>query len=518
MTAALAITGAVIAGCGGSDEGSDGGDGGREASSKVDSRAPDSRPHETGARDSHATADSGQADAGPDCGSVPPSGSQLVATENPVDVLGLTTDNYAVYLDTNAQSLSAVPLAGGPVRVIGATTAQSGTAWINGASVLFLNKPADPTTGLAPLSAWSAATGAHAISPSVFGYDSYYYSYDVDPTGAHLAYLASTDGATATLTLAALDGTMATPLVTRIDLGNFNCPPILQFVGQTLLATYCSVAGASDAGANATVATFAAPSFTMVTLATVAPTGGPMTTQNPAGTGVLLSTAAGLVLYPLAGGTPTTIDATGTGGSFTTAGDLVYTTTAGALNRWSAMSGTTVTLVPSQMNYLLTLSPDDQWVQVAKKVNNSNGLSDIFLASATTPGAATVVWDKATASPIGFSADSMYSTFGVGFSTTFGAVPFDVEVSKVSGGTPTQAAQCLSTPQFTSGSTVIVNDDVTKATAMADIESIDLAGVSGKKTLVTQADQNSLWASGQLVYSWHCTAGPKAGVWALPVP
>jgi VCBS repeat-containing protein len=500
---ALAAACAAILGCSGAGGG-----------------ASSTAPSDAGrARDSLATADAASNDANAACGDVPPSGKQLVATTDPVSVLGLTKDGYAIYFDTNSLSLDAVPMKGGAMRSIGSNTSQSGTVWINGTSVLFLPTPANPNTGIAPLSAWSATSGAHTISASAFAYDSYYYTYDIDPTAAHVAYLASTDGLSATLTVSSIDGKTQTPLVDHIDLTNQACPPILQFSGETLLTSYCLSAGFSDAGGLEAIATFAGPSFAQVTLGTVTPNGGPVASVNPQNTAILVSSSPGLIVYPLTGGAATTVDAAGSAGLFTTTGDIVYTTMDGALKRYSMTSATMTPLVASKMNYLLALSPDDQWAQVAEQMDLNTGLSDLYLASATTAGSATSSWGKPTAAPMGFSSDSAFSTFGLNFPTTFGALPFDVEASPVAGGSPSEASQSLSQPLFTSGSHLIVNDHVTRLTGAADIESLDLAASSERKTLVTQAAPNYIWAPpDQLVYSWNCRSDSASGVWVISTP
>jgi hypothetical protein len=149
----------------------------------------------------------------------------------------------------------------------------------------------------------------------------------------------------------------------------------------------------------------------------------------------------------------------------------------------------------------------------------STGLSDLYLASATTTGAAIASWSKTTAAPIGFSADSAFSTFALNIPMTFGEIPFDVEASPVSGGAPAEASQSLSQPLFTSGSHLLANDNVTKVTGAGDIESIDLAAPSEKKTLVTQAAPSFVWAPpDQLVYSWNCKPGPTSGIWVISTP
>jgi hypothetical protein len=506
---------AAIAGCGGAGDSVDGGPRTDAGAATDASRARDAQPHETGAHDSGVTKEAAaDVEAGPDCGSVPPSGKQLVATESPVSIVGLTTDGYAVYLDTNAQALNAVPPAGGSAMDLGKVTSQSGTTFIEGSVVLFLPKPADPVTGRAPLSAWTAASGSHVLSPTAFGYDSYYYTYDADSAGAQIAYLLSNmAGTSATLTLSSLDGTMQTPLVPEVDLTNYACPPILQFFGETLVATYCLLGSK-----NATIAAFAGPTFSQVTLATLKPTGGPMVSPDPTQTKLLVAGYSGLALYTLSGGSPVVVDATGTGGYFTAGGDIVYTTLAGALKRYVTSTATTLTLVTDQMKYLLALSPDGQWAQVAEHVNDNTGLSDLFLASTTTAGAATQVWGMPTAASLGFSTDSTFSVFGTNFPKIFGEIAFDVQASAVAGGAPAMVSQSLSSPVFTSGSRVLANDHVTRATGLADIESLDLAAASDSRTLVTQADPNFVWASHELTYSWNCKPGPSSGVWRMSAP
>jgi VCBS repeat-containing protein len=521
LTLALAVTCAPIVGCGGTCSNEMGSDGGstKDVARPQDTSVPESGSKEASGDSGHPQPDAGAPDASPDCGAVPPSGTQLVAIKDPVTVLGLTGDGYAVYLDTNAESLSAVAITGGTAKAIGASTSQSGTLWTHAGGVLFLPAPANPVTGICPLSAWTAASGSHAISTSAFGYDGYYYTYDVDSSGAYVAYFATTDGISATLTISSIDGATQKAIATNIDLTNYSCPPMVQFSGETLLTNYCFTAGTSDAGGLAVVAAFAGPSFTGVPLGTAPPSGGPMVSVNPAGTQALVTTSPGLVLYPIAGGSGIPVDPTGTGGSFTANGDIVYTTTAGALKRYSATSGMTITLVPSGMNFLLALSPDGNWAHAGQKEDSSSGLTDLYLASATTPGSATQLWAKTTAASMGFSADSTYSAFGVNFPMIFGAIPFDIEASPVAGGTPAVASESLSSPLFTTGTKLLINDNVTKATGAADIVSIDLAAASAKKTLVAQADPNYfLGPTDQLVYSWHCNAGATSGVWTVATP
>ena len=434
-------------------------DAGKADSAKAEAGKPDSAKADTGKPDSGKTdsgkPDSGKADAsgtdagdaGPDCGTIPPVGTQIVASTDPLVLQGqgLTSDGYAFYEDTNTQVLYVVPAAGGSPANLGSMTSQGRTFYLNGGkAVLFLPAAANPNTGLAPLSAWTAASGPAAISTGAFAYDSFDYTYDVTQDGTEVVYFSGQAGFTASLTVSSIDGKSQKTLVQNIDLTNEYCSPTAQFVNHTVVAYYCLAAPVGDAavgeaGVGAlTIASFASPAYTQVTLVTApAPTAntalygpGPV---SPDGSKLLLSPyqdAPDLALYPLAGGAPTTVDPNGVQGGFLPKGDVVYVTQSGAMMLYSttdagvADAGGSLTLVTGGVGGLMTLSPDGNWLQVAS-AENQYYFTNLFLASATTPGPLTTLWSPTSAYAFGFTPDSKFETFGTNLSTTFGNNSFD---------------------------------------------------------------------------------------------
>jgi hypothetical protein len=468
----------------------------------------------------------GAAEAGPDCGATPPTGTQVVATTDPVVIFKVTTDDHVVYEDLTTQELYAVAAGGGKPSDIGKMTSQGGTVWTHGVAVLYLPVAADPSTSIAPISVWTPAGGTAVISKSAVAVDSYYYTYDASKDGQYVAYFATTDSATATLTVSTSDGKTQTPLVTGIDLTDQSCfPPAVQFVDDTVVAQYCVIPSANDAGVTpgetATIQAFSAPSFATITLgSTFQPSAGPLTLDPTGKLALMVSpSGAGLSLYPLAGGSPVTVDATAVAGLFTTTGDILYTTMTGALMRYTAASSTTMTLVTSGLSVPFDVSPDGNWLQAASKQNATTGLADLYLVSATTPGAASAVVKTATASPEGFSTDSTFSVFGTNFPMDFGPATYDLEASKTSGGASAKVLSVASGALFTTGSKLVCNTNQSKSTGAADIVSIDLSATGAPTTLVTQADPNLfLTSTKQVVYSWYCNENAKAGVWTLTPP
>ncbi len=512
---ALALILTVGQGCG-SNKASppgNGGDGGVDGS--ADTGAPE------------ASTEAGDAgDAGAACGTKPPTGTQLVASAHPLVVLSLTGDDHAVYEDLTTQELYAVATGGGMPSDIGKMTSQGRTVWSHGSSVLYLPIAADPSTSVAPISSWTAAAGTSVISKSAVAVDSYYYTYDASKDGQYVAYFATTDAMTATLTVSTIDGKTQTPLVPNIDLTDQSCfPPAVQFVNDTVVAQYCLIpVPTADAGTppeTASIAAFTAPAFTAVTLgSTFTPSAGPVTVDPTGKLALLVSpSGSGLSLYPLAGGIPALVDANGVSGLFTTTGDILYTTTSGSLVRYTASTAMMTTLVTSGVAIPFDVSPDGNWVQTASKQNTTTGLTDLSLASATTPGPLTSIVKTTTASPEGFTADSKYSVFGTNFPMDFGPVTYDLESSTTAGGAASKVLSVASGALFTAGSKLVCNTNQSKATGAADIVSIDLSSTAPPTTLVTQADPNLfLTSTGLVVYSWYCNEGGMAGVWTLTAP
>jgi len=541
VAVALLLAGAAgLVGCGSSSSNSPADAGG----SMMDSSSMEDSPTESGATDSapsdSASTDSGKADAGSDaamldCGKTPPTGTQIVASTEPLVLQGrgLTSDGYAFYEDTNTQVLYAVDTAGGAPANLGPMTSQGGTFYLNGGrAALFMPAPADPATSIGVLTAWSAASGPTVMSSSILAFDAYNYNYDVTMDGAYVAYFAF-GGGNATLTISTIDGQTKQALVPNIDLSNQSCLPFVQFVGDTLVAYYCLATPVPDSGAAAgalTIASFAVTSSNFAAITPVTLVNLPAPTQNnplqypdpvsPDGTKLLVPASSGLALYPIAGGPPTTIDANGAGGGFTPAGDVVYGTTGGALMRYSgADAGSPLTLESSGGQFVRSFSGDGNWLQTATNVSSS-GLTDVWLASAMTPGSPTSEWGQLSAEAFGFTADSRYEAFATNIPSTFGITTFDFYASPVSGGSATKILSSAGTLWFTSGSKLVTNVNVDKTTGAADIESVDLSNPSAATTLVAQADPNFFYAgaSNKVVYTWYCAPNSTAGIWAVTAP
>ncbi len=458
-------------------------------------------------------------DAGPDCGASPPMGKQLVMSPNPLVVLGTTGDANAIYEDLTTQLIYAVPVAGGSPTKIGSMTSQGRTLWTNGGTaVLYLPVATNPMDAVAPLSAWTAAGGVHVISTAALAQDSYFYTYDASQDGKYVAYFATTDGVSGTLTASTIDGLTQTPLVMNVDLQNQTCYPMVQFVGDTLVAQYCLTP--EPPTVVSTVSTFAAPTFTAVTIgAMFVPSNSPIAV-DPTGKLLMLSPpTGGIALFPIDGTAPTTIDATGVGAAFTPTGDVLYTSSSTAMLRWSATTKMATMLVPSGLSFPLYLSADANWVQAAANQDSTTGLTDLYIASTMTPGPAISVVTTPTVSAFGFSADSKYSGLGTNFPMNFGSATFDFEVSKTSGGMPAKVLSAASAPLYTSGSKLICNTNQSKTTGAADIVALDLSTTAAPTVLVTQADPDLFMAkTHDVVYSWYCDLNAMAGIWALTPP
>jgi hypothetical protein len=476
--------------------------------------------------------DSGTAQEGGDdgsttmgCGAIPPSGTQIVAAPSQLVVQGLTTDGkYVFYVDTGKQTLSAVPVAGGQPAMVGPYTISGGITLRAGGAAYFSS--ASMTTNIGALQAWTPGTGGVQISNNV----TLAGGFDMSPDGSLVAYFAAagTDATTGTLTVSTADGKTQTPLVMNVDVAN--CPANAQFVQPSpsappvLLAAYCPKSagdgGAPGTGQPETIAAYAGAAFTQTVIGTFNSMNVPyFMPVDPKGTQMLLAgQSGGLALYPIAGGAPKTVDANGVSGTAqfaSDAGDIVYSTSGGAVNRYSATTGTTTALLATGNYALQTLSKDGTWMQLSQNVDPMTGGTDVFLASATTAGMATSLWPMLTASASGFTSDSKYEFFA-----TAGAMAMtsDLYSSPVSGGAPSKLATIAGAVALP-GSVIAIADNYTMSSGTADIEVVDMSNPTAKKTLVTQADPNlNVAATNQIVYSWYCQLNSMAGIWVAPPP
>jgi hypothetical protein len=530
-------------------------DSGRADAGHADSGRADSGHGDAGHGDADDAADAGA----PDCGAIPPTGTQLVASKDPLILQGgrTTSDGYAFYLDANTQELFDIPAAGGSPAKLGIMTSQSNTFWANGGkAALFLPAPCNPETMVAPLWGWSAATGPKLISSIAFSWDSFNYTYDATEDGTQVAFFTNPGNYTAALAVTSLSTGQSLSLVGGIDLTMQSCWPFVQFVGDTIVAYYCLAGG--TAPGSVTVASFAGPTYTQTTLATfpaptqTAPLYAPAA-LSPDRTHLLLTPnqgAPGMALYPIAGGVPTTVSATGQQGSFAPNGDVIFIKSDGTVQRYVAAgagtdagtsdagatdagsdAGTTdaattdaggpLTLVGASAGVegLLALSADGNWLQVLTAYSQTAPYpTNVGIASATTPGPVTTVWSPITATAVGFTTDSKFEVFAA---PTGDAGVYELGASSVSSGPLITVPAIASGPTYTTASKLILSANGNVLTGGADLKAVDLANPAAASTLVTQADPFFFYtgaSSNQLLYSWHCAATHASGVWALTAP
>jgi hypothetical protein len=532
-------------------------DSGRADAGHADSGHADSGHVDASHSDAEDAADAGA----PDCGAIAPTGTQLVASTDPLILQGsrTTSDGYAFYLDANTQELFTIPAVGGTPAKLGIMTSQSDTFWANGGkAALFLTAPCNPETLIAPLWVWSAATGPKMISSIAFSWDSFNYTYDATQDGTQVAFFV-VGGSSASLSVTSPATGQFKSLVDGIDLTSQSCWPFVQFVGDTIVAYYCLAGG--TAPGSVTVASFAGPSFTQTTLATfpapsqTAPLQAPGAI-SPDATHLLLTPAQGapdVALYPIAGGGKVTVSATGQQAAFARNGDVVFIRSDGTVQRYVAAgagtdagsldaggdagttdagdastgdAGTTdaggpLTLVGASagLEGLLGLSADGNWLQVFTNYSQTDPYpTNVDIASASTPGPVTTVWSPVTASAFGFTTDSKFEAFAA---PTGDAGFYELGASSVSGGSLITIPKIASAPTFTTSSKLILGVNGNALTGSADLRAVDLANPSAASTLVTQADPFYFYTgatSNQLLYSWHCAATSASGVWALTAP
>ena len=137
------------------------------------------------------------------------------------------------------------------------------------------------------------------------------------------------------------------------------------------------------------------------------------------------------------------------------------------------------------------------------------------IASASTPGAGTIVWAPLTASALGFTTDSKFEVFAAPVGD---AGLYELGASSVSGGSLITIPKIAAAPTYTTASKFILSVNANTLTGGADLETVDLTNPTAATTLVTQADPYFFYTgatSKQLLYSWHCEATQASGVWAL---
>jgi hypothetical protein len=484
---------------------------------------------------------------------VGPHGTQLVGSPS-VSLDGVTSDGFVIYTDALTMNASAVPIAGGAPIAIGSVDATN-SVFVSGKVVYFepMTVPGQGGARVGLLSAWTAAGGVAAISPSIVAVPTGLPGSGngivaVSADGTHILYVETQDGLIGTLTVATIDGRTRTPLLPGLDLVTMGCQPYVAFAGANAMAGYCIASMGLDAGSPseggvadamppeagadgssgsgnrgvATIATFTGPTFARQVLATNVSAA---FVVDAGGAHVLVSGAPGLVVYPSAGGAGTTIDRAGAAGVFTKDGlNVVYTTGAGDLRRSPVTAPAPVTLASGGLIGLLTLSPDESWALSYKSLGNMGNTYDLYLASAKSAGAVTALSATSGAAIYGdaFTADSRYALYFANVDVTKSVGDF--YAARTSGGTPVRVTSAAWSVAATSGSKALFNDNCPSCSlasaGSADLRGVDLANPGAPTTLVSQASANFFLTAtkDEVVYAWTCKQDSTAGLYVIPVP
>jgi hypothetical protein len=475
-------------------------------------------------------------------GSILPHGNQL-ADGGALALNGITSDDYVIYTDTSSSTAYAVSLAPGSTPISLGTVDQYDDVIVRGKIVILgtSSTSGNSSAGVGGAMIWTSAASAPAsLGSAVVLYNQYANEIAASADGAHVVYIDDVNaaGTGGDIYMAAADGSGKTLLAGSVDVAYDECTAALGFAGTHAVAAYCVVpdggavdAGLADGGTNlnvATVSSFTAASGTPATIATNVQA---VFSVDPGGTTVVVNGATGTAAYPIAGGTAVAIDATGTLGAETYSpglltsdgSHLLYTTTAQALER----AATTAPASPTQLagsgtfSDVFTLSPDGNWV-TGTRSQSSQGLSDLFLASATTAGTPAALDSTTDSNPFFgdfFTADSSHVIYVTGYSRQGGTLNARALTASA---TATVLATSAAGDYATSGAKIVFNANVTGTNngTYADLSGVDTSQTAAPTLLVSQADPAFFLNSGRttIVYTWSYQAGASTGLWTLPTP
>ncbi len=353
------------------------------------------------------------ADATPDLNDAQPNGSAEAGADagtlttfddvfGSARLYGVTDDGYVIYLDGDS-NVCAVSLSGGPPAQL---TPVGFNAPVIVQSNVVLIYPFQDADGIGPLVAWSSAGGLHQLSAA--STSAVWRSVSAD--SADILYLdhatADTDAGTGRvngdLYVANVDGSRVTLLrggISQYWDDQAPCYFNFYFAGSYAVLSQCTPVTDTDAGSQQqTVSTWTFPAQDWQPIELPAYRAGFVYANavDRSGAWLMLSTSAGLQLYPVAGGAPRTVDPTGYWGEFSGDGQsIVYTTSGGALVRTPVAYSSPQTLVTSDILGLLALSPDDRHALVYETLSQT-GQTALYLASATMPSLPSAVLMTAT--------------------------------------------------------------------------------------------------------------------------
>jgi hypothetical protein len=463
-------------------------------------------------------------DAGPDAPR-----RQLVEGEV-LTLQGVTSDDYAVYIDGLRATLCAVSLSGGtPVDI--APVDPAAVVQVS-REVVFAWTATDQTIGEGTLTTWTAAHGAHVLSTSSLAGSWGGQAMAVSPDSSKVAFYEQLPALTndfANLEIAGVDGSGRTTLLTYVELSDSNCYPVFRFVGDDTV-----VVASERPGESPTVIALAGPGWTPTTLVH----GADCTFDVDSSGGFVLAVNSwGLAGYSIGGGPPMIIDTAGQAGLFVgpldsgggaggAADDVVYLERNGGLRRapFAPMPPSTV-LVNGGLQRILAVSGDRSWVLANDQTSNFYGYVDMYLASTRVPGSLTTLVSGATGMLAGdsFTADSAYALYATtapadadgGLSGFFAAATASPSAGASAGGYLSASVVA----DFASGGSKVVFSATDPGTPVVfDIFSAELSTGAPPERLVSMADSPFFLSAARDKVVYTLSMGPQAGLYVQELP
>jgi hypothetical protein len=456
----------------------------------------------------------------------------------------VTSDDYAIYTDFSSNTLYAQSLTAGSKAITLGTVDTNDFVFVGGKAVVFGTSAENDQNGPAGGAAmvWtSAATAAASLGSNVVLASQFASPMAISSDGSYVVFFDDLDSTqtTATIYVAASDGTGKKALESSVDVSYDQCAAQVGYAGAYALAAYCVVgdggvdAGEADGGTNfnvATVASFTGTSWTEATLATNVQAA---ISADTGGTHVVVNGATGTAAVPIGGGSAVTIDPTGGLGSITFSpgvlssdgSHLAYTTTGQALD-YAATSTppSPVQLSPAgTFSDVITFSPDGNWLVGINNVDQNSGLTDLYLAAtAAADGGAIGLETTAGSYPLEgqlFTTDSSHVVYFTGLSQSGGTLNAR---ALTAGATATVLGSNAVTDLATTGAKIVFNGNAigTNNGNYADLLGVDTSQTAAPALLVSAADTQFFLNKEKtvIVYTWSYLSGSNAGLWTLAAP
>jgi hypothetical protein len=447
-----------------------------------------------------------------------------IFTGKGLQLLAVTSDDDVAFSDGGG-GIEVVPVAGGAATVV----ASSAQGLVSGKMVMAWAN-FSKTTSVGDLSVYTAANGVVALDVNSVGMGV------AADDGSALIYSnnASGDGSTADLVFAKADGTGKKTLFPGSLMGN-PCRPGIRTAAGSFFVSHCDAApaagpdGGSDDGGAPDGGGPAGPSATLSmvgadgTLTNIASGVTPVFNVSPDGMQVLAIAANGdgLLYPPTANASGTKLDSNVVFGFFSPdSSTLLYYTTDGKLHRMVGAGPSTV-LVTSNVTGVLDAAPDFSTVLFYSTNDASMFTSDVYLASATTPGAATMLAPpNGAVYGDGYTADSSRVLF---YKNVAMGVGDFLSAPASGGGNPTTHGSKVWVSYHGAKPTQVVFNpnwkSVANSNGRADVSVVDTAGSDPPTVICVAAEADFFLSHDRTKVVYGALAQPgKEGIYAAALP